>query len=185
MNKYLLKRKLTSDILSNAFDAADRFRSSSRSAGDVLVDGCFVYSKIQFREKYTSKDITEMRSAGRIQYTTIDVPETIQIKLLVQDPSFQLRFILELPDQYTEQDIDMLYILAKNIVSQLIELDQKARDHVGAVHDGFNYEPRLSRVRINADEVELHYHSTTCNTEWGVFFSIEENFASWNVVDWG
>lgn len=185
MDKYLLKKKFTSEFFASNFDSAVKSQYPPMSEGDVLVDEKFVYSQLEFREKFNPEDISKMRVGGRVQYATLAIPETIRFKILTPDPNFEIRFILEFPDQYSDETIDSLYIFAKGILSQIVALDDKARARVGSICDGFDYEPCLHRVRISTDELELRYHSTTCNTEWGVFFRKEDDDGSWVIDDWG
>lgn len=56
MNKYLLKKKFTSEFFASNFDSAVKSKHPAVSEGDALVDGKFVYSQLEFRYHSTTCD---------------------------------------------------------------------------------------------------------------------------------
>lgn len=65
--------------------------------------------------------------------------------------------------------VDREYIeIAKNVLSQIAELDAEARSITGK--DNFDHEEYLAYIEIGKDEIELNYFASTVNTEWGAYF---------------
>lgn len=61
--------------------------------------------------------------------------------------------------------------LTRDVLSHIVEMDTAARSRP----DQIDYEEQLAYVNISRSEIELHYYSTTVNTEWGAYFKRDAN----------
>ena len=78
----------------------------------------------------------------------------------------------------TEESVE----LAKGVLGRISEMDAEAR--IKWANPSDDHEENLAYVNIASDEVELHYRSNTCNTEWGAFFKKQPD-GSWRFENWG
>ncbi len=167
MQKYSLG-KYPSSLYLDDFDSSELKLVPYQEAGLYRIHKG---EKTKIAEKsrgYTMAQLEQMRHRGIVEIYLSEHEEYGFCEIGPEDRSFEV--ILESQNGCIEEQI---IENARNIISQIVDLDAEARDR--SYNSKYNHEEELAYIDIKVDEVELHYFATSVNTEWGAYFKKKED----------
>ena len=186
MNTFILKDKYSSEFFLNGFDDAQKHTIPPFKPNQVLIDRKDVYEESELEKIFSKHQLAKLRACG-MDRTGYPINQTIYCRVGEEEKSmymYRFEVSMEAPDEYFDDDSKQsMFNLARKTLSQITELDNKARIQTGSDRQE-EADPYIARVIIRSKNLTLWYFDTGCYVEWGVYFDLNQN-EEWVYKDWG